>query len=75
MDVHILYARGKYIGQLRKIGCRRWETVTRMCKTKEAAVSRAAAKAKGRRWKRLRVLFVDDNPYYGPTISFEGRVC
>ena len=72
MGLHILYARGKYIGQLRKVGCRRWETVTRKCGTKEAAISRAAAKAKGRQWKRLRVLFVDDSPYYGPSIVFEG---
>lgn len=71
--MHILWSKGHYLGQLRKIGHRRWQTVTRKCKTKEAAIARAATKAEGREWKRLRVLFIDDNPYYEPTICFEGK--
>lgn len=71
--VHILWSRGKYLGQLRRRGCRRWETVTRKCVSKEAAIARAASKAQGREWKRLRVLFIDDNPYYGASIVFEGK--
>lgn len=73
MSLHILWSRGKYLGQIRRAGHQKWQTVTRKCSTREAAISRAAQAAEGREWKRIRVLFVDDNPYYGPTISFEGK--
>jgi len=73
MSLHIMWNHGKYIGQLRRAGYQKWETVTRMCKTREGALVRAAEAAKGRQWKRIRVLHISDNPYYGPSLSFEGK--
>lgn len=71
--IHILWSRGHYIGQVRRFGYRRWETVTHKCKTKEAAIAKAAMRRVGKDWHRLRVLFIDDNPYYEPNIVFEGK--
>lgn len=71
--VHVFAPGGHYLGQLRRVGCRNWQTITGRCSTRESAIARAARRARGREWKRLRVLFVCDNPYYGPTIVFEGK--
>jgi hypothetical protein len=68
--VHLLLSSGHYIGQVREIGHRRFETVTGNCQTMEAALSKAAKRMKNRH--RLRVLFIDSNPYYEPNVAFEG---
>lgn len=73
MSLHICYSRGHYIGQLRRHGYRRWETVTGKCKNAEAAIVAAAKAAKGRAWKRLRVLFIDSSGWYEPNHIFEGK--
>lgn len=69
--LHICWARGRYIGQVRGHGCRRWQTVTGYCLTAEAALSRAALKMAGK--KRARVLFIDDSGWYEPSLSMEAR--
>lgn len=70
-NVHILMASGHYIGQARRLGHRRWETITGKCRTAESAMANAAKKMKP--YHRLRVLLIDSNPYYGPTQVFDGR--
>lgn len=72
-DIHILWSRGHYLGQTRAYGYRRWSTVTSKCKTKEAAIAGAAKRALGKDWHRLRVLFIDNNPYFEPNVVFEGK--
>ena len=67
--LHILWAHGHYIGQVRAIGCRNWKTVTGRCRTAESALSLAAARMKG--MKRARVIFIDDNPDYDGHVSME----
>lgn len=67
--VHILRPRGYYIGQVRAFGFRRWNTVTRACRTPETALQIIALKMKGQ--KRGRVLFVDTSGYYDPHVSME----
>jgi hypothetical protein len=73
MSLHICYARGHYIGQLRRCGYRRWKTVTGKCKSAESAIALAAKSAKRREWKRLRVLFIDSSGWYEPNLIFEGK--
>lgn len=69
MNLHICWARGYYIGQVRSVGCRNWDTVTGRCRTPESALSRAALKMRNR--KRARALFVDTTGYYDPHVSIE----
>jgi hypothetical protein len=73
MSIHICWSHGHYLGQIRPPGHRLWKTVTGKCKSKEAAIARAASAARGLNWKRLRVLFIDSNLYYGPSLVFEGK--
>lgn len=68
-NLHINWARGYYIGQVRSVGCRKWDTVTGRCQTAESALSRAALKMRHR--KRARALFVDTTGYYDPHVSIE----
>lgn len=68
--VHINIPKGHYIGQVRKCGYRRFETVTQECETMERALSLAGERMKGQH--RLRVLFIDDSGYYEPHVCFEG---
>lgn len=67
--IHINRPRGYYIGQVRRAGYRRWDTVTGKCKSSESAMSKAALKMKGR--KRARVLFCDYKGWYGATVVME----
>lgn len=69
--VHILVARGHYIGQVRRAGARRWTTVTGGCRSAEGAMARAAAKMKGH--LRARVLFIDNSGWYEPNVVMEAR--
>lgn len=67
--VHIHAPRGHYIGQVRRMGHRRWETVTGRCRSGESALSRAALRMKDRH--RARVLFICDSGWYEPTWIME----
>lgn len=68
---HLLLSSGTYIGQLREIGHRKYETVTGDCRTMQSAI-RGAAKHMKQRHHRIRVLFCDHSPYYEPHVAFEG---
>ena len=70
-DAIICVSTGRYVGQVRAVGCRRWETITRNCKTAESAFAIAVRKMKN--YKRARVLFIDDSGYYEPNLVMEGN--
>jgi hypothetical protein len=67
--LHVYIPRGHYIGQVRKYGHRRWNTVTGPCRTGESAMSKAGAKMRGQH--RARVLFIDGSGYHEPTLVME----
>lgn len=67
--VHINIPRGYYIGQVRRRGARRWQTVTGKCKTAERAMSRAVNVMAG--YQRARCLFCDVDGWYGATVVLE----
>lgn len=69
--IHVLMSSGYYIGQVRQCGYRKYETVTGKCKTLGAAIAKASKHFKGNH--RLRVIYVDHNPYYEPSVAFEGK--
>lgn len=66
--VHIHQPAGEYIGQVRKRGARRWETIGRPCKSAKAAMAKAL-KAMTQRHKRARVLFCAE--WYDPNVVME----
>lgn len=68
--IHIHAPRGDYIGQVRKYGHRRWETVTGKCKSAPAAM-RLAMFAMSGDMKRARVLFCTRDGWYEPNIVME----
>jgi len=68
---HILIPRGHYIGQVRGMGCRRWQTVTGRCRSAESALSKAALKM--RNHHRARVLFIDSSGWYEPNLVMEAN--
>lgn len=68
--VHILWARGHYIGQTRERGHKRWTTVTGNCKRAEAAMAQAVRKMTPNDY-RARVLFIDSGGWYEPNIVME----
>ena len=70
--IHILRAKGSYIGQVRGYGCRRWRTVTGKCRSAESALSCALAKMH-RDDKRARALFVPNFEWswYEPSVAME----
>ena len=62
---------GRYIGQARIRGHRRWRTVTRRHRTAKAAL-RSAARCMTRMDHRLRVLWVGTDPcYYDPHVVID----
>ena len=70
-EVHICAPDGRYIGQVRWRGCRRWLTVTTRRRTPETAL-RAAATTFSRGAHRLRVLWVGTDPcYYDPRVVID----
>lgn len=69
--IHINRARGHYIGQIRRYGHRKWDTVTGKCKTPEAAIAKAVMAQS--EWHRVRVLFIDSSGWYEPNLAFEGK--
>lgn len=70
--LHILRPHGHYIGQVRGVGCRKWETVTKPRRSAYHALAAAVLLGKG--MKRARVLFIDSNPYYAPHVVMEARL-
>jgi hypothetical protein len=68
--VHISYARGHYIGQIRPRGCRRWLTVTGRCAKPERAMAKAALRMTGK-IKRARVLLIDSSGWYEPRLVMQ----
>ena len=70
--LHILRPRGHYIGQVRRVGHRLWETVTGPRRSARHAL--AAAVLKGKNRKRARVLFIDSSPYYDPHVVMEATL-
>lgn len=68
--VHVLVARGHYIGQVRKHGHHLWETVEGQHTSPEKAMVAAVLKMTPDH-KRARVLFVDDSGWYGPELRME----
>ncbi|MET3371966.1 hypothetical protein ABIC89_001007 [Variovorax boronicumulans] len=66
--IHIHRPRGEYIGQVRRYGHQRWETIGNPCKTAKGAMAKAI-KAMGHDHKRARVLFCAD--WYEPNIVME----
>lgn len=71
-EVHVCIPHGHYIGQVRGRGCRKWQTVTGRCTKSESALSAALRKM---HWSdhRARALFVDDSPYYEPSVVMEAK--
>lgn len=70
MNLHIHAPPGKYIGQIRRVGCRTWRTVTRDHASAESAMSSTLDYMKYND-KRARVLFCDDSGYYEPNLVME----
>lgn len=68
--IHINQPSGHYIGQVRYIGGKKWDTVTGRCKSAESATAKAVLKMKKDHF-RARALFIDDSGWYGPTIVME----
>jgi hypothetical protein len=54
---------------VRKVGHRRWKTVTGKRRSAESALTAAASKM--RDMKRARVLFIDSSGWYGPNVVME----
>lgn len=72
-ELHICRAPGRYIGQIRPYGHRRWQTVTRKHQRAEFALSKAVRKMT-QIHKRARVLWVGDDPsYYDPFVAMEAH--
>lgn len=70
--LHICWAHGYYLGQVRRVGCRKWDTVT--SKRKSAHHALAAAVLAGKGMKRARVLFIDGSGWYDPNIVMEATL-
>lgn len=68
--IHIYVATGtRFIGQVRRAGCRKWETAGAERKSCAVATADMARKFAAGRFKRGRVIMVAD--YYDPTVLVE----
>lgn len=70
MQIHINIPTGHYIGQVRLVGHKKWETVTEQRDNPESAMAEAVLSMSPRHI-RARVLFVDAGGYYEPNIVME----
>ena len=70
--IHINRPHGHYIGQVRRIGAQRWDTVTGPRRSAHHALAAAVLKGKG--MKRARVLFIDNSGWYDPHLVMEARL-
>lgn len=66
--VHIHTPKGHYIGQVRRYGHRKWQTVTVPCTRAEQAMA-TAVQFMSADYHRARVLLIAD--WYDPTIVME----
>jgi len=71
-NLHIHRPSGSYIGQVRHCGAHRWQTVAEGCKSARDAMIAALVHFEGH--KRARVLFIDDEGWYGPVQVMECKV-
>lgn len=72
IHIHINRPAHHFIGQIRRYGHQRWETVTGKCKTHQAAMCKAI-NAMAADHNRARVLLIADCGYYEPTVVLEAR--
>jgi len=72
VKVHINRPHGHYLGQVRRVGHRLWETVTGPRRSAHHALAAAVLKGKG--MKRARVLFIDNSGWYDPHLVMEARL-
>ena len=70
MLVHINRPSGHYIGQVRRRGHQRWETVTGRRRSPERAMAGAVMEMKEGH-NRARVLFIDHSGWYEPHLCME----
>lgn len=70
MDVHIYQPKAIYLGQIQRAGARKWETVTRRCKTVRSAMSKAVMSMSNAH-RKARVLLLDDGGWLGPIVVME----
>lgn len=68
--VHIHAPAGKYFGQIRRYGFRKWEDATLGCRTAEQAMATAVLCMTANH-HRARVYFRTDDGWYEPTIVME----
>ena len=72
--IHINRPTGHYIGQVRRYGHRRWESVTGNCKTPENALSQAVLAMKNTQdMHRARALFIDASGWHEPHLVMEAK--
>lgn len=72
--LHILRPHGHYIGQVRRTGHQKWETVTKKHRSAKHALAAAVLKSRPRFHKRARVLFIDASPWYDPNVMMEATL-
>jgi hypothetical protein len=69
-NIHVHAPKGHYIGQVRRYGHRKWETVTGRCQSAESAMAKAALAMKPTDF-RARVLMLDHEGWYPPRVVME----
>lgn len=67
---HIHAPKGYFLGQVRRKGANRWETVTGRCRSDISAMSKAILNMT-RHHKRARVIWVTTDGWYDPTVVME----
>lgn len=68
--VHIYAPPGYYLGQVRRTGAQRWQTVTGKCRSDTSAMAKAVTAMKAEH-KRARVIWVTTCGYHAPTVVME----
>lgn len=69
-QVHIHAPPGYFLGQVRRRGAQRWQTVTGKCRSDTSAMAKAVS-AMERYHKRARVIWVTTCGYYEPNVVME----
>lgn len=70
MILHINKPAGFFIGQVRKVGAKNWETVTGRCRSAESALAKALMAMRPND-KRARALWVDREGWYESHVAME----
>ncbi|MEX5363470.1 hypothetical protein WCE03_16765 [Pseudomonas guariconensis] len=72
-SLHIHAPKGNYVAQVRRRGCRNWETLGQPTKSKATAANRAVTLMLAHEnYKRARVLFCAE--WYDPIVVMEASV-